>query len=345
MAKLNRNISGTDKYVCWLVGETAGEEEVIPLAGLFSVATCDWLSDPNKVGIPAELVYRVYEDFGQIRLCVAGQNKGQKLKILCLLPPGENKVRLLLLVISVFNPVVGVELSICCTAGEALLLRPFANDHLLFLIQESCHFPEEPTDGYHLVITYGPGAVHFIRQNMPVVIIGPYGFGGLVTEENFAYLLKNGFCGRAGGCFREMVPSGLVQEELDAIGRMEGLESNTARVRRLVEGLSCTPLSALGDLVERSRLLYDSLYDEMARWDLRPLLASNIQIVHKQPQVLLRRAGINDTVAVVKEGDLVFFQQLDGGKNCRALLEYAKIPEIAFWKLIYALWDKKIIVF
>jgi hypothetical protein len=345
MAKLNRNISGTDKYVFWLVGETAGEEEVIPLAGLFSVATCDWLSDLTKVGIPGQLVHRVYEDHGQIRMPALRQNKGQKLKIVCLMPPGVNKVRQLLLLISLFNPVVGVELSICCTIEESVLLRPFANDHLLFLLQEGNYYPEAASDGYTIVITYGPGALHFMRHEIPVVIIGPYGFGGLVTEGNFTYLLKNGFCGRPGGCFREMIPSGVVQEELDVIRRMEGLESNTSNVRKLAEGLSCKPLSAIGELVEQSRLLYESLYNDKARWELRPLLATNIQIVNKQPQTLLRRAEINDTVAIVNEEDLVFFQQMNGGNNCRDLLEYSKIPEMGFWKLIYALWDKKIIVF
>jgi hypothetical protein len=224
---------------------------------------------------------------------------------------------------------------------ELPLLKQFANDHLSILLYED----KTVASAYHLVITYGSGALHFIKNEIPVIISGPYGFGGLVTTENFPYLRKNGFCGRPGGNFGEPVPLEIVRDELSVIERMEALSFNARNVRKLAENLSCKPLSAIGEIREQARVLYETLYDDRGRWELRPMLAENIQIVQKRPQILLRRAAINDTVATIQEGDLDLFRQMNGEHTCKHLLAYSKIQEAAFWKLIYALWDKKIIVF
>jgi hypothetical protein len=345
MPHLNHNISGTDNCIVCLIRDITGDEEIITPAGLFGIATCNWLSDTLKMGIPAELVHRVYDDYQGLQVAASRPDKDQKLNIACITPGGKGALKHILQLVSIFNLTTRFTLSIHCTPDQFGIIKPFANDHLLFTVQPEGQQPLKAPFSCDLIITYGPGALHFMKQAIPVVVIGPYGFGGLITADNFNYLLNNGFCGRPGGYFNEVIPPMLVQEELLAIHGMDNLQAITGTVKTLADNLPYSPLSKVSELVAKARSLYDQIYHEKARLALKPVIAANVEFICKEEIFVLRRICINDTIAILNKQELFFFRQINGDNDCRTLHAVSKMPEKEFWKFMYTLWDKKIILF
>lgn len=260
------------------------------------------------------------------------------------MPESSNDTELLnmLNVISVFNQLSSINLKIYCDENYITILKNYSNEHILF-IEKDAQF--EKTIAADIIITYGSGVIHFMKLKIPIIIIGPYGLGGWITPDNFPYLLKYGFAGRAGGVYEEYVPVEIVAHELLEIKNCKDLNSVLEANKVIAEKLPYMPLSSYNEIIAEQSPFYKIIINQEGRWQLQPNLASNIVFESAGDSVALKRKHIHDTLCTISREDLPFFQSINNATNCKELCKISQMNENDFWEMMYALNEKRIIIF
>jgi hypothetical protein len=318
--------------------------QIIETRNLLAVLTVNWLFDPLFSGIPRELVQKIYDDHEGLLIRPEHAPGVSPKKIIYISVDDPEETAHLLHVISFMNALPDLSFTIYCPAEQQDRLKTFVNDHISFIIKKNKPRPGTvlPFDG---VMTFGSGALHFLRQGIPVLIAGPYGWGGMVGPDNFPHLVKGGFMGRPGAVYGEGIPVSMVKEEWSSLQKIPDLPEVLEDVKKLAEGIGSIALSEADELVRQAKQLRKSLYDHEARWRLRPKMASNIELVSSGGLIYCRRQRVNDTVAVINAQRMNFLGKIDGEKDCAALYDCSGMTRSGFWDQLYILWDKKIIVF
>ena len=329
------------KVKVYLNKDHARNRLLIRPQNLYAVMTLNWLFDPAGSGLPPELVEKIYDDHRQLRLEFKEEAVESKFHVLYVSVEDVEETIYLMQAISVFNRVAEVPVSIYCSKKAYREVKAYSNDHIDFYVRGQQRPAIPPVD---LVITFGPGALHFIRQGIPVMIIGPYGFGGLVTPEFLPFLVRCGFMGRPGGSYSEPIPEAIVREELLQI-KCNKLSTVAIALRDAASKLPFLPLSGCNEVVKRAKQLHRRLYNKTMRRQLVPRIASNVEMERRGELCYVKRKCINDTLAVINHKKLVFFNKIDANADCSVLHAQSGLTEEDFWKYIYVFWEKKIIVF
>jgi hypothetical protein len=279
-----------------------------------------------------------YEDYDN-KLTFVLLPFSEKLKITYFLPV-RGSLECLLQAVSAFN-LMNAEIEIYCHEHLIGKVREYSNEHLSFRHLES-GVTEIPAN---VIVTYALGALYFIKQRMPVMIIGPNGLGGWVTPENFPYLQRDGFMGRPGGELWERIPSFVVMEELLSIKNCTNLDDILRKNSELADRLPYVPRSKTGDVLEELSYRQSLIYSEKDKWLLKPTIATNIRFVQDSGTVYVRREYINDTIASFEASDFGFFKSINGKHDFQQLYQTSNMEQDDFWELVYALIEKKIISF
>ncbi len=142
-----------------------------------AVLSLNWTLDAAASGIPPELVEKMYDDYQGLTLSKATTN--QALRFLYIYPEDPNPPLQLLRAISLMNEFPEAEFTIYAHEPVITKLRTYTNQRIKFMCRTDGKSRQVTiADTYHAVITLRPGAIHFMKQGMPVIIIGPRGFGG-----------------------------------------------------------------------------------------------------------------------------------------------------------------------
>lgn len=263
----------------------------------------------------------------------------ERLKIAYILPV-RGGIECLLQAVSVFN-LLNAEIQVYCPEDLIDRVRGYSNDHLFFHSTGS----GVREMAANVIVSYALGVLYFIKQEIPVVIIGPNGLGGWVTPENFTYLEREGFMGRPGGELWERVPPFIVLEELLSIKNCNDLNAVLGKDRELADRLPYVPRRKAAGILEELSYRQTLIRDEKARWQLKPAIAGNILFVRDSGTIYVRREYINDTIASFEAADFDFFKNINGRQDFRQLFEGANMDPDDFWDLVHALLEKKIIYF
>jgi hypothetical protein len=260
-------------------------------------------------------------------------------EIAYILPQG-NEHSSLLQAVCLFNNLNSI-VHIYCSQQLIDSMQAYSNEHLKY---HNINDENVVIEG-NIIVTYGLGALHFIKQHIPVVIMGPMGLGGWIEPENFTFLSDNGFMGRPGGTLWEPAPLPVFLEELYAVQNAKHLHRLLHATSELAHTLPYRPFSELEAIKKALKEKAEQLYDPAKKWDLCPALASNMYFVTENNTVYLRRKRMNDTVLSVSATDFVFLKQIDGTKNMHALHELSGMNESDFWEVIIDLVQLKAIVY
>jgi hypothetical protein len=316
---------------------TSSFTKIVPLKNLYRFLTCNWLFDAAQTGIPVELTEKVYDDYNKVSVHPA--TPGEINQVCCVSPRADDHLDYILQVIAILNLTNAFSLSVFSAHPELHSLQQYGNENVSFLQPGINQFSAG------IIITYGPGALHFIKAKIPVIILGPYGFGGLVTTTNFNWFIENGFMGRPMGGRGEPVPASIVLDELIECKEKQASFFSSDQLSQLANGILCKPLSEASSFVQVARKLHEQLYDPHLRWQLKPVVASNIALIPKEGNIYIRRLRLNTTLAVLKKKDQVFFQQMNGQNTCMQLMNNTSLSNDDFWSYLYMLWEQKIILF
>lgn len=82
-----------------------------------------------------------------------------------------------------------------------------------------------------LIIADDQFAIKGIMLKKPVLLLGSYGYGGLITNDNIDLLYKYGFTGRPGGNFDEHLPFELINYDFQEAHHLSDNELEAAKMK------------------------------------------------------------------------------------------------------------------
>jgi hypothetical protein len=309
----------------------------------FRLITADWATAFERMGIASELVVRVYDHAEGVELAHAGKGGAKpgagpgQLRIAYVSVASRDELSQLISVVSVFNQLGTQVLYIICPTEFHGVLRQMTNDNITLISQVHAN-----SIFVHLVITYGSAVLHFLKLQIPVIVMGPKGLGGLVTAESFDCLYRRHFMGRPGAMAGEPVPMEILGEEMLSIRHDQ---RELAELQRLAENTRVQSLAEADSIVEGIALHFHHIFDIRRRGDLKPRILSNIYFKKIQARALVIRSQLHDVLAQVDKQDLQFLKKMDGTISCTDLLAQSGMAEDEFWQTLYSLMYKKIICF
>ena len=86
-----------------------------------------------------------------------------------------------------------------------------------------------------LIIADDQSVIRGILLKKPVLLVGQYGYGGLITNENFDLLYRYGFSGRPGGNFGEYLPYDLITYDIQEAHNILDNELELIRRRLIIK--------------------------------------------------------------------------------------------------------------
>jgi hypothetical protein len=310
----------------------------------YGVVTTNWRFDALGTGIGKEFLIKVYDDYGGLNID-RNTHFGVKPEILYISPDSERELDNLLRVVSIFNLTLRVSCTVYCSVRYQTILAEFANESIRFIYYGDSKWERFHDWRYHVVITHGSGAVHFLKQDIPVLLLGHYGYSGLITPGNFTFLKRDGFSGKAGGANDEKISAAMVIDEILSLKDRTGLDNILSENTKLAQALPNIPLSGIQTVWDRINQVEAIRNDETRRWGLYPKVSSNMELVEESEDLFIKRRGINDTLMTMKKSWIDWLLKMDGGCSCRFLYTSRQMQEAAFWNLMNLLSEKKIISF
>jgi len=307
------------------------------------IFTCNWSLEPQNYGVPGELVTKIYNNHNDLSSSFTGIDVNNI--TVAYLPVQETDEMLIntLNIISLFNCIRFARLTIYCEEHQYKILSNYASDQISFNLY-SVNQPALPNIDASIIITFGSGAIHFLKQKIPVIIVGPYGIGGWVNSVNLPYFLKSGFSGRPGGALREISPLQILIDEIQCIVNCKDVDAEILEVYEKVQKLDILSLSQIEEFVLPFKQLFKQFYDPRIREMLRPNLSSNITFEQKDNRIYVRRKIINDIICSVDVNDAVLFTSIYEKRTFAEVRELIRSDEDNFWDTIYSLYEKRIVL-
>ncbi len=312
--------------------------ETIPLSNLFGAVEDIGDTSLYKSGIPNELIAQI--DMSKEVPETTYTNDDS----LVYYSPFESDTKEhVLKIVKLFNQLSSIELIIYTSQNIYEYVNEFSNSNISFCCYTN---PNKLTIKSNKIITHGYSARSFIKQKMPIIIIGPYGLGGWVTPSNINYLLKDNFKGRPSGDYNEFISLEIIVDEFLEIKEEENLNDilskNALLVTNYINNFSTTDID---NFVRKQNKLYSDFMDTNKRGFLAPKLASNLEIIKEKEATIIRRKEINDVLFSLPESDLGFLEDLKNNYTCQKLKEKYEMTDNEFWEIIIPLWERKAIVF
>jgi hypothetical protein len=275
-------------------------------------------------GVSGELVskfeYPFFERFHSFPLKIKRGCPNKIFYILDDVPNGLN-ASISLSVIKSFN--ILLHLKFYCVVPDSLIssLKQVANDNITFLTNTgdySSFFSE-----CDLLIGSERAAARGLLSNLPVIVAGKNGFGGLVTNDNLISLLPNCFSGRSGGNIGEPIsPVLLVQEifyVLDVMNTKELIDLvdiSDKNIDRLKAFCWEYIFDSIKGIISEKCLLREYIQDDSLILQVKPKLSSAIVLdkIEFIPDEIfcLRNINTNKILAEMTDFEARLILQCDG---------------------------------
>lgn len=108
-----------------------------------------------------------------------------------------------------------------------------------------------------VIIGEGQSVIKGILMEKPVLVLGDYGYGGLVNMNNIDLFWKNGFLGRIGGAKGEYLPFELIQYDIVEAFKVDRMELKKIRV--YIGNVLTENYNAFSEEINRFVALYDDV--------------------------------------------------------------------------------------
>ena len=309
-------------------------------------------------GIPNEMVTYLCPPIANIDMPESCCQSNDILRVYYILPsasddPGLSISRTIILAL---NGQLNINLYVIAPTSVISVLRAIANDHILFK-EYTDEFWESFTD-CNILLASESIAINGLLNQIPVIIIGNHGFGGLVTDDNIQNFIVSGFRGRIGGAVKERIPvASIVYEIQYVLSLLEfsynkpfhllSIESMNLLVKAFVENGS---IDKVEKIVFANQQLCDSLANKQDLLNLKPFLSSCVYIEeglgNDDSEKLLINANINKILAVVGADEMNIINRCNGKNTIQEIIIKTDLfEEEEVINFINELWQAKIILF
>jgi hypothetical protein len=303
------------------------------------IYTCNWEIDFEEIGIGEQVVSRVYEVFHNLEVVFEPHNPPEKKKLVYISPRANDAWRQTLRLIAVFNLIIDYELTICCEPSSIPSLKKFSNQHIHFTGFEKEQESKLVVQAY-CVLSYGPSVLQFVNSGIRTVVVGPKGYGGLVTPHTIEYFLEQGFMGRCGGFKNEPLPPSLLFEDLGKALCIDTFETDQIVLIEKIKASGKMPLQASPGNEEQTSI---PEIDRLISRNLQAVLASNIILLKKKGKLVVQRKATNDVIVILEPPFSEWLQPVNGVLNVPQLLALAGDRKTSCLKFIQQLLEQKVI--
>ena len=313
-------------------------EPYIVLDDYFHVFNNHLPATPHSMLLNEEQIIVIYPEYDNIKVNYKHYSPRETLSILAVGGTGDDEYLNFLRLASLLNKIKG-DIILTGTGPTINKMKDCVNAHIR--LKDIRKWESSPSLDVHMVIGYGPGLLFFMKQYIPVMIVGPLGLGGLVTTTNFHALEKNGFNGRPGGRLWEEIPQSLYAEEFSEL--KSWLPETFHKISELASASSFITASCAEEYLKNLSAHRNKIYDENERWNLIPKVCSNIMFGRSGNGFYASRKLLNDTLAMFE--DVTFFSYL---KQRRSFLEILKLLEedpVDYWNFVYSIIKQNIITY
>jgi hypothetical protein len=302
-------------------------------------------------GVPSDFISKVEYPFfesGEILPAVGkGKKTGRIVYVLNDLADDPN-ASISLAVIKTFNSLLHLKFYCVVPDGAIDKLKQAANDNIIFLTHtgDNLSFLTE----CDLLIGTGRVVIKGILSNLPVIVAGKCGFGGLVTTDNFISFLPNHFSGRPGASPGERISPILLAQEINYVFEV----MNTKELEDLITissdhlNVFCwnNLINSFEVIIKEKRLLGEHIDDDSLILQLTPTLSSAI-VIDKRGGAAdeifwLRNVNTNKVLAVVGDFEMKLILHCNGENRMSELIEilgegYAINDCVEFLRSLWAL--------
>jgi len=162
-----------------------------------------------------------------------------------------------------------------------------------------------------VVIASGFDAVQAIANAQPCIILGDYGLGGLVKQENYEILQKWNFQGRAGAYFREYVPDELLGYEINIALHNTNKQSLQWLQKRIIEDYNEQSFrEKINEQLQSILSVSRKLKSRKTLLQLKPMLTSVFSLEEKGDIIYIKRG--NAYYNIIDEELQMVLKQCDG---------------------------------
>lgn len=196
-------------------------------------------SKPEVYGISPDRVKISYNDFAGYQFAQDSFEENT-FHISCFLPEISHDLESIFRIISIINQLPQSKFSLYLNASICERFISYCNNHIDIISWEN---RESLTVKTNLIVSYGLDVIHFLRNKIPVLVLGPFGLGGLVTPINISFLYRCGFMGRPGGILNERIPIELVAHELGILKDTKEINNLLNENKAIADAYPINPLS------------------------------------------------------------------------------------------------------
>lgn len=98
----------------------------------------------------------------------------------------------------------------------------------------------------YVVIGEGPLMAKAVLNEKPTIVVGSYGYGGIITQKKLVNHFRHNFSGRIGGAFNEVIPFNLLNHDLEGIHKIT--KSELERLRNTIHQQLIEEYRTIGEL-------------------------------------------------------------------------------------------------
>ncbi|MEM8937937.1 MAG: hypothetical protein AAGC64_01165 [Bacteroidota bacterium] len=246
-------------------------------------------------------------------------------------------------IIKLFNCIPSKDIIIYLDGKIFERINDFANDNIKFEVYKE---PDDLNISVSVVLTHGYSTRAFIRQKIPIIVLGPYGLGGWVTPDNIGFLFKRNFKGRPGGNHGETIPLEVLVDELVEIKDCKDINTILQENERiLTKYISQFHYYSMEKVIEKFSTIFLKIMSPNERELLKPYLASNVKILENQEYTYAQRDITEDVLFSLPKDENEFVKDLNAQMTCSQLQRKYEMQPNEFWETIMFLWDRKAIIF
>jgi hypothetical protein len=262
---------------------------------------------------------------------------------------GDSELRVVKSLIYSFNTLPQkFDLKIMCSMKQRSLLSSYSNFNTRFMNLMSN--TEDHIIDADIILGSEWLALIGISKLKPTIIVGKFGYGGMVTPENIYEFIKNDFIGRPGGSEYEKIPISLLTQEIINVyysrNLMATLDKNYKAIMKKFS-LRKKEDSLINDF--RKIISLDKFVNNINKFmKLRPKLASNI-VIYKtnSDKWIVAKILISKILATIGKKEYRIIKDLNGKKNLETIYKSncSSLSREEFATFLKELWNEKIIFF
>lgn len=249
-------------------------------------------------------------------------------------------------VIDLANASLDLELDVIAEKGVRDLLKPLCNRNVTLI--DSQLWNDDSLIGYPLAITSGSYALKTLFYNVPTIVVGKTGFGGLVKSETLAEHLRWRFSGRFGGEIDEVTPYWILYDEVQVFKTdLNYILKDTGKISCYIRD-KFDPVRTFAFLESQMDDLVADLKTAFSKkpHTLKPVVLKDIKIekTSKENTYLMFRDN-NKIVGIISSEEIAIIQQLAGEKSIKQIAEANEMDVEDIAEFVRDLWYQKVINF